>query len=450
MTLALYNSRTRKKEGFTPLTNTVKLYVCGPTVYSFAHIGNARPVVVFDVLYRLLKQDYKDVVYIRNITDVDDKIIEAAQKKGIAIDVLTKETTKAFHEDMEALFSLPPTQEPRATDHINEMIQMINELIEKGFAYKSMGHVLFSVQKFKNYGELSLKNMDDMIAGARVEVAPYKEFGGDFVLWKPSSGDQPGWNSPFGFGRPGWHIECSAMSKTYLGETFDIHGGGIDLIFPHHENENAQSCCAHNTPYMANFWMHNGHLMVNGSKMSKSLNNFLTVKDLRQTTHPEVIRLALLSSHYRQPIDFNDDLLEESKKTLDRFYTALQDFKDVKAKPCEDVENALRDDLNTPLAFYHLHQLVTQLNKTKDPCLAAYIKGGALLLGLLNITSDEWFRSSFHVKNISEEEIVELIQKRTHARLQKDFKTSDEIRDYLKSKGVIIKDEQNETTWRFI
>ncbi|MBP9753146.1 MAG: class I tRNA ligase family protein, partial [Proteobacteria bacterium] len=294
-----------------------------------------------------------------------------------------------------------------------------------------------------------LKNMDDMIAGARVEVAPYKEFSGDFVLWKPSSKDQPGWDSPSGYGRPGWHIECSAMSKSYLGEQFDIHGGGIDLIFPHHENENAQSCCANNTPFMANFWMHNGHLTVDGTKMSKSLGNFLTVKDLRLKWHPEVIRFALLSSHYRQPLDFSDDLLHQSKQALDRFYQALLDFKDIKPEPFELVENALRDDLNTPLAIYHLHQAVLELNKTKDPKIAFMIRGGGGDLGILNMNPDDWFKQSLS-SSLSEEEILRCIEQRTKARSQKDFKTSDDIRDYLKQHGVIIDDSKLGTTWKYI
>ncbi|CAO5683109.1 MAG: Cysteine--tRNA ligase [Holosporales bacterium] len=447
--ITLYNSRTRKKEVFKPLEeNAVGLYVCGPTVYDLAHIGNARPVVVFDVLFRVLKKHYQTVTYVRNITDVDDKIITAAKEKNISIKELTTITTKAFHEDMEALFSLSPTYEPRATDHIQDMVSIIEVLIKKGFAYEREGHVLFRTKNFKSYGTLSLKNIEDMMAGARVEIAPYKEYVGDFVLWKPSLEDQPGWDSPFGYGRPGWHIECSAMSKHFLGKEFDIHGGGIDLIFPHHENENAQSCCANETSIMANFWMHNGHLTVDGTKMSKSLGNFLTVKDLRQKWHPEVIRLSLLSSHYRQPLDFNDDLMDNTKQSLDRFYNALSDFENVLPEPFDDVENALMDDLNTPLAIYHLHQATLQLNKTKDKKIAAKIKGGALLLGILNGSCEQWFRQALN-KALSEEEIFAYINARNQARADKDFKTSDDIRRMLKEKGVILDDSKSGTTWRY-
>jgi cysteinyl-tRNA synthetase len=446
--LYLYNSRTRKKEKFIPLKeDNIRLYVCGPTVNNFAHIGNARPVVVFDVLFRILQNLYKKVTYVRNITDIDDKIITSALQKEISIQELTESTTKAFHEDMEALSALPPTFEPRATNHIDDMITLIQSLIDKGFAYENAGHVLFSVEKFKDYGKLSLKNMDEMIDGARVEVAPYKESAGDFVLWKPSSEIQPRWNSPFGYGRPGWHIECSAMSKHYLGDAFDIHGGGIDLIFPHHENENAQSCCANDTSYMANFWMHNGHLTVNGTKMSKSLGNFLTVKDLREKTNPEVIRLALLSSHYRQPLDFRDDLITYSKQTLDKFYNALLDFEDTPPVPCDIVLEALLDDLNTPLALHHMHQLISDLNKTKDPALASKIKGASNLLGILNNFPRSWFQST-RSSSLSESEILEWIEKRNLARSQRDFKTSDQIRDILREKGIILDDSPKGTTWR--
>lgn len=445
----LYNSRTRQKSIFTPLTDCVRMYVCGPTVYDKAHVGNARPVVVFDLLFRILKQRYPDVVYVRNITDVDDKIIQAALTKNIDISALTQATTADFHADTQALYALAPTIEPRATDHIQQMQDMIKKLIDQGFAYVEQGHVLFSVEKDNAYGALSLKSKEDLLAGARVEVAPYKRAAGDFVLWKPSDSSQPGWDSPWGFGRPGWHIECSAMSRQYLGETFDIHGGGIDLIFPHHENENAQSCCAHQTDYMANFWVHNGHVTINGAKMSKSLNNFITVSDLRQTVHPEVIRLCLLSAHYRQPLDYTESLSKKCKADLDRFYKALEGYEDVcPSTLCPMVEEALLDDLNTPLAFAHLHELVTKLNKQKDSSIAAQIKATANLLGILQVNPSDWFKTSL-TQDVDTHHIEALIEERTHARKNKDFKRSDAIRDLLKEKGIILDDMPTGTTWRY-
>ncbi|CAO4845367.1 MAG: Cysteine--tRNA ligase [Holosporales bacterium] len=445
----LYNSRIRQKDVFTPLTDCVRMYVCGPTVYDKAHIGNARPVVVFDLLFRILKQRYENVVYVRNITDVDDKIMKAARDKNIDIATLTKTTTADFHADTKALNALNPTIEPRATDHIQQMQDMITKLIDQDFAYVAQGHVLFNVDQYSAYGALSLKSKDDLLAGARVEVAPYKHAAGDFILWKPSDADQPGWDSPWGYGRPGWHIECSAMSYQYLGETFDIHGGGIDLIFPHHENENAQSCCAHQTDYMANFWVHNGHVTINGAKMSKSLNNFITVSDLRQTVHPEVIRLCLLSAHYRQPLDYTDTLAQKCKTDLDRFYKALEGYEDVLPSTiCPMVEDALLDDLNTPLALAYLHQLVTTLNKQKDPTLAAQLKATANLFGILQIFPSDWFKTSLN-QTIDEKEIDALIEERCVARQNKDFKRSDAIRDLLKEKGITLDDGPHGTTWRF-
>ncbi len=365
MPLALYNTLSKQKEPFEPLDpNYVRMYVCGPTVYDFAHIGNARPVVVFDVLFRLLKNLYKRVVYVRNITDVDDKINTAAKENKENIRQLTDRTTEAYHDDMNALNALPPTREPRATEHIPQMIHMIEELIKKDFAYPETGHVLFETGKYKNYGALARRSLDEMIAGARIEVALYKRNPGDFVLWKPSHEDEPGWDSPWGRGRPGWHIECSAMSAAYLGEEFDIHGGGIDLVFPHHENEVAQSCAAHGTERMAKYWLHNGHLMVDGSKMSKSLGNFLTVRDLLSEHQGETIRYALLASHYRQPLDFTKDQLMQAKQSLDKFYRALGDAGNFSVdlphvEPDSSVMEALLDDMNTPLALTHLQNLVT-------------------------------------------------------------------------------------------
>lgn len=445
--LKLYNSRTRKREHFTPLTNTVRMYVCGPTVYDLAHLGNARPVVVFDVMFRLLKTLYQNVVYVRNITDVDDKIIEAAAKKNISIAQLTQETTKQYHEDMQALNTLHPTHEPRATDHISDMISMIETLIKKGYAYAAEGQVLFSVRKYKDYGKLANRTFDDLLAGARVEVATYKQDAGDFILWKPSDKDQPGWESPWGFGRPGWHIECSAMSKHFLDDYFDIHGGGIDLIFPHHENEIAQSCCANGSDLMANFWLHNGHLTVDGEKMSKSLGNFLTVRDLLKKYPGEAIRLALLSTHYRQPSDFSDAALSSAKATLDRLYTALKPFDQVQASNCQPVLDALCDDINTPLAISHLHELVKKLNKSQDLNLAAELKAGASLLGLLYQDHKTWFQDATHAA-LSPEEIEQYIHLRAQARTNRDFKESDRIRDVLLKNNIILEDSSQGTTWK--
>ena len=452
MTLTLYNSLSRTKETFQPIDeNHVRMYVCGPTVYDRAHIGNARPVVVFDVLYRLLKLKYQNVTYVRNITDVDDKINAASKSLGISIHELTAETIQQYHKDMKALNTLLPDYEPKATDHIPEMISLIKALIENGYAYESKGHVLFKVSKFQSYGHLSCRNTEELLAGARVEVAPYKQHPGDFVLWKPSDEDLPGWSSPWGRGRPGWHIECSAMSWKYLGEIFDIHGGGIDLIFPHHENEVAQSCCAHGIDKMANFWLHNGHLTVNGSKMSKSLGNFLTVDDLLARHKGEVIRLALLMTHYRQPLDWTGDVLTQAKQTLDRLYSVFRGYEEVAAAaPLEKILDALEDDLNTPLALSYLHELISQFHKTLDQAektrLIGDLKGSALMLGLLQSLPGEWFQSQ--KEEIGAAEIEAFIEKRNLARKAKDFAEADRIRKYLLDLGVQLEDTAEGTLWK--
>lgn len=448
--LHLYNTATKAKQHFVPIdAQNIRMYVCGPTVYDFAHIGNARPVVVFDVLYRLLQLSYPQVTYVRNITDVDDKINAAALKNGENIKALTARTTAYYHEDMLALNALPPTFEPRATDHIDDMIAMIQNLIDSGFAYANAGHVLFAVKNYKNYGNLARKNSDELQAGARVEIAPYKQEPGDFVLWKPSADDLPGWNSPWGRGRPGWHIECSAMSKAFLGDIFDIHGGGIDLVFPHHENENAQSCCANNTKNMANFWLHNGHLMVNGSKMSKSLGNFFTVRDLLNDAPGEAIRLALLSTHYRQPLDFTSDALVLAKTTLDRFYKAIA-FANNDTDIDSQIIEALHDDLNTPLAIARLHELSSGVFKTdgaQQQQLANTLKASAQILGLLSKSSEQWFQ---HGQNSSftPEKIEEMIAERADAKQVKDFTKADSIRKQLLENGIILEDSSKGTTWR--
>lgn len=451
-TLKLYSSLSRKKEVFHPISpSCVGLYVCGPTVYDFAHIGNARPVVVIDVLTRLLRHLYEEVVYVRNITDVDDKINEASRKTGEPISEITARTTKAYHEDMASLGALPPDIEPRATAHIPEMIEMIEALIAKGFAYVAEGHVLFQVNKFTAYGNLSRRNIDEMLAGARVEIAPYKKDPGDFVLWKPSSADQPGWESPWGRGRPGWHIECSAMSGKYLGQTFDIHGGGIDLIFPHHENEVAQSCCANGTERLANYWLHNGHVTVNGEKMSKSLGNFLTVHDLRQTYPGEVLRFVLMMSHYRQPLDWSDDLVQNAKHALDRFYLALRglSLSESSAAPDSILLEALLDDLNIPLALSRLYELLAEIHKTEDASeklqKAAVLKKSAYFLGILQQNAEAWFQQDV---GLEAAEIEMLIEKRKQARLSRDFAEADRVRQELLDKGVILEDSAAGTTWR--
>ena len=461
MPIYLHNTLSRRKELFQPLKpDSVGLYVCGPTVYDLAHIGNARPVVVFDVLFRLLKLQFKNVTYVRNITDIDDKIIAAAAKNGEPIDALTARTDKAFHEDMAALYALPPTAEPRATQHIDGMQRLIMMLLEKGHAYVADGHVLFHVPSMPNYGRLSGHSREELIAGARVDVAPYKKDPADFVLWKPSTPEQPGWDSPWGRGRPGWHIECSAMSEAHLGETFDIHGGGLDLIFPHHENEIAQSECAHGKPFVR-IWMHNGFLIVEGEKMSKSLGNFFTVRDLLTKAHGETIRLTLLSTHYRQPLDFTLDGLRQSKHALDRLYTALRDAADVPAvetEPPFDVIAALEDDLNTPMAITHLHELATKLNKAKAPKERAEAKSalvaGGQVLGLLQQDPEKWFHQAVStgldaVLGLNEAEIKRQIDARTKARKARNFLEADRIRDELAAHGVLLEDGPGgKTTWR--
>lgn len=439
MTIKLSNTLTKKKEIFTPLDpKNVRMYVCGPTVYDRAHIGNARAVVVFDVLYRALCHEYgeKHVTYARNITDVDDKINAAAKQRHKKISEITEETTKMFHDDMAALNCMPPNIEPRATAHIEEMVQMCETLIKNGNAYAAEGHVLFSVASDSKYGHLSRRTRDEMIAGARVEVAPYKKDPADFVLWKPSTNDEPGWESPWGRGRPGWHIECSVMSTKYLGETFDIHGGGADLQFPHHENEIAQSCCAYPESEFAKYWVHNGFLSVEGEKMSKSLGNFVTVNDLLQKgVKGEVIRYALLATHYKKPLDWSEKSLDDAKKTMDKFYTISDS--NVPSKNAESLDkdfiDALYDDLNTPKAIAILHKLASSNSEI--------FKKAANLLGLLKEPPEEWLKK----EDISAE-IEEKIFLRKTARDSKNWAESDRIRDELAAQGIILKDNPDGTT----
>ncbi len=457
MQINLYNTMTRRQEGFQPIdAKNVRMYVCGPTVYDRAHIGNARPVVVFDTLFRLLRHLYgeKHVTYVRNITDVEDKIIAAAAENGEPIAALTRRTTEAYHTDMAALNALAPSHEPRATAYIPGMVAMIEQLIARKNAYAAEGHVLFDVPSMPNYGQLSKRSLDDMIAGARVEVAPYKKSPADFVLWKPSTGDQPGWDSPWGRGRPGWHIECSAMAAAEFGITFDIHGGGIDLIFPHHENEIAQSVSVHDGAPLAKLWMHNGFVQVNGEKMSKSLGNFFTVRDLLDEGFKgEAIRLALLSAQYRQPLDFTREGLREATAQLDRFYLALQRAGDGSAAgaPSAELLAALGDDLNTPLALSHLHEAATRLNRATDAAeiatARAELLGGGALLGLLQQRPVAWLQGQAG-NGLSAEQIEAKIAERLAARKARDFALADRIRQDLTAAGVILEDGPKGTTWR--
>ena len=454
MPLVLHNTLTRRKEAFEPLDpKNVRMYVCGPTVYDFAHIGNARPVIVFDVLYRLLRHIYgvPHVRYVRNITDVDDKINAAAKANGESIRSVTERTAKAFHEDVAALGALPPDIEPRATEHVAQMIAMTERLIASGHAYAADGHVLFSVASMPDYGRLSGRTRDEMIAGARVEVAPYKRDPADFVLWKPSPDDLPGWPSPWGRGRPGWHIECSAMSEAHLGETFDIHGGGLDIIFPHHENEVAQSVSAHNGKPFARYWVHNAMLLVGGDKMSKSLGNFRTIRDVLAQAPGEVARYAMLMTHYRDPLDWTDERLGQARAALTRFYLALIaiDIETQNADVPSSVVDALQDDLNTPNALKALHELLHEFNlegniDKKAQLKEELLKGGAML-GLLQQDPQNWLKAG-HEHDAAY--IESLIAERNAARKARNFAEADRIRNALAIRGILLEDGAGGTTWR--
>ena len=458
MQLKLYDTLTKEKRIFTPLDpKRVRMYVCGPTVYDFAHIGNARPVIVFDVLFRLLKHVFEpqgaEVVYVRNITDVDDKINARAAEEypdlplNEAIRKVTEKTDKQFHEDVAALGCLQPTIEPRATEHIEEMKTLIERLVKSGCAYVAEDHVLFSVASMPDYGKLSKRSLDEMIAGARVEVAPYKRDPMDFVLWKPSKPGEPAWPSPAGIqtpGRPGWHIECSAMSWKYLGDIFDIHGGGIDLVFPHHENELAQNRCAFHTKVMANFWMHNGFLQVEGEKMSKSLGNFVTIRDLLADWPGEVIRLNMLRTHYRQPMDWTVKGLEESYRVLDDWYVvaAESDGKSISG----GVLQPLTDDLNTPQAIAELHGLRNRA-ANGDHLARDELAASLRFLGLLRGNIAFWSARKLDSRKINAAQVESLIASRSAARKAKDWAASDRIRDELAAMGVVLKDSKDGTTW---
>ena len=454
-TLQLHDTLTGNKRAFVPGDpKRVTMYVCGPTVWSYAHIGNARPPVVFDVLFRLLRRTYgeEQVIYARNITDVDDKIIEAARDLGEPIDVITDKFAAIYREDTGALGVLPPTLEPHATEHIGEMIDMIARLVESGHAYEAEGHVLFAVQSYERYGALSRRDREDMIAGARVEVAPYKKDPADFVMWKPAKEGEPGWDSPWGRGRPGWHIECSAMAEKHLGEIFDIHGGGTDLKFPHHENEIAQSVCAHGGKAMARFWLHNGFLSMDSTKMSKSLGNVKLVHELIKDWPGEVLRYALLTAHYRAPLDWTQKLLHTSQKSLDRLYGVLRR---IEAEPAaevpETVEAALADDLNTPKALAALFALAGAANRAETDearqAAAADLLAGGHALGLLEGSPDAWFGIDA-LSEAERAEIDQLILDRTAARQAKDFAKADALRDELDKRKVLVDDGPEGTTWR--
>ncbi len=456
--MQLHNTYTGRKEAFEPLDpQRVTMYVCGPTVYSYAHIGNARPPVVFDVLARVLRRRFGRVTYVRNITDIDDKINAAAAKEKVDISVITSKFAAAYHEDLGALGVAPPDLEPRVTEHLPQIIKMITALIASGHAYEAKGHVLFDVPSYPDYGKLSKRDTKELLAGARVEVAPYKKDPGDFVLWKPSTPDQPGWESPWGRGRPGWHIECSAMSEALLGETIDIHGGGNDLVFPHHENERAQSTCAHGGKPFARYWMHNGLLLMNSQKMAKSVGNVLLIRDALKLGPHEAVRLALLTGHYRQPLDWNDDVVPEARKKLDRLYGAIRDLGDVAPargeKAPQSFVDALEDDLNTPLALAELFALATAANKAESQDEKAKLKAQLLdagaVMGLLQQSPQEWFATATsQADGIGEAEIEALIAKRVDARKAKNFAESDRIRDELKSKGVLVEDGKDGQRWR--
>jgi cysteinyl-tRNA synthetase len=456
MSLTLYNTMSAKKEQFEPLVpETVTMYVCGPTVYILAHIGNARPVVVFDTLFRLLQTHYDTVVYARNITDIEDKIIKAAREENRSIESITNEFTVKYREDMAELNALQPTLEPHATHNIDAMIALTRTLIEKGHAYESQGHVLFAVESMEDYGKLSKRTLDDMLAGARVEVADYKRHPGDFVLWKPAAEEDPGWDSPWGRGRPGWHLECSAMIREHLGDTIDIHGGGRDLIFPHHENEIAQSRCAHGGDYVR-YWMHNAYLDIDGEKMSKSLGNFRTVRDLLKNYRGEVLRFALLSAHYRSPLNFSVELLEQARSTLDSLYSTLRDVQEIEVDTGvslaqEPFYQALNDDLNTPIAIAEIHSLAKQLHKAaakEKPALKARILAAGNLLGILEQDASEWLQGAASSDAITAEDIEALITERQEAKLAKNYARADEVREELLAQGVVLEDSREGTQWK--
>ena len=446
MDIYLTNNLTNKKEQFVPKSeNKVGIYVCGPTVYDDPHIGNARPLVIFDILFKLLKNEFPSVQYVRNITDIDDKIIKYSQEQKISTKELTVKITKGFLDDCKFLNCDDPTHQPKATEHIDLMIEMINDLIKKGFAYENKNHVYFEVKKFSDYGKLSNKNLEDLVAGSRVEISENKRNSEDFVLWKPSNNDEPSWDSPWGKGRPGWHLECSAMSKKFLGNEFDIHGGGIDLIFPHHENEIAQSRCANDTKVFANYWIHNAFITISNEKMAKSQGNILKIKDFKKKISGQIIRLALMSAHYRQPLDWNDKLLNDCENTLDKWYKVYSsNIKSIKV--LDEILKPLYEDLNTPGYIANLHKLYEKANKGENIDLFV---SACKFIGLMNETSEQWNEFKKNRVSITESEIENLLSLRDKARENKNYKEADKIRDMLLDKGVLIEDKDGKTTWKF-
>jgi cysteinyl-tRNA synthetase len=442
----LTNNLSNKKEKFVPIDEkNIGMYVCGPTVYDDPHIGNARPIVIFDILFKILKSKYASVTYVRNITDVDDKIIKSSNEKKISISDLTHTVIKSFSEDCNYLNCEIPTAQPKATEHIDLMIEMVSELIKKGFAYENNKHVYFEVKKFDDYGQLSNKKLEELIAGSRIEVSDNKKNSEDFVLWKPSLENEPSWDSPWGKGRPGWHLECSAMSKKFLGNEFDIHGGGIDLIFPHHENEIAQSRCANDTKVFANYWLHNAFITMSNEKMAKSQGNILKIKDFRGKVSGQVLRLALISAHYKQPLDWNDKLLDDCQNTIDKWYNVYlpsnQDLEDEIIQP-------LYDDINTPGYIANLHKLYDKANKGSDTDKQIF-NSACNFIGLLQETKEEWLDYKKGKIDISETEIENKIELRNKARADKNYAEADNIRDYLLDKGVLIEDKDGKTIWKF-
>ena len=442
----LTNNLSNKKEKFVPIDEkNIGMYVCGPTVYDDPHIGNARPIVIFDILFKILKSNYASVTYVRNITDVDDKIIKSSNEKKISISDLTQTVIKSFSEDCNYLNCEIPTEQPKATEHIDLMIEMISELIKKGFAYENNKHVYFEVKKFDDYGQLSNKKLEELIAGSRIEVSDNKKNSEDFVLWKPSSENEPSWDSPWGKGRPGWHLECSAMSKKFLGNEFDIHGGGIDLIFPHHENEIAQSRCANDTKVFANYWLHNAFITMSNEKMAKSQGNILKIKDFRGKVSGQVLRLALISAHYKQPLDWNDKLLDDCQNTIDKWYNAyLPSNKELE----DEIIQPLYDDINTPGYIANLHKLYDKANKGNDIDKQIF-NSACNFIGLLQETKEEWLDYKKGKIDISETEIENKIELRNKARADKNYAEADNIRDYLLDKGVLIEDKDGKTIWKF-
>jgi len=447
--LNLFNTLSNKKEKFLPINEKkIGMYVCGPTVYDFPHIGNARPLVVFDVLFRLLKKIYgkNSITYVRNITDIDDKIIESSKKNKISIKELTESITKSFHKDCSYLNCLKPNFEPKATEHIKEMISMVNNLIKNKHAYENEKHVYFSVSSFKKYGKLSNKNSEELVAGSRVEVSKYKKDPLDFVLWKPSDDKDPGWDSPWGRGRPGWHLECSVMGEKFLGKRFDLHGGGLDLIFPHHENEIAQSCCANKNDYFANYWIHNGFVTFDKEKMSKSLGNIVTINKLRENINGQVVRLALLSAHYKQPLDWNEKLIKDSQNTLDKWYNHFE--KDDSVEINDDLLKPLLEDLNTPEYISKLHILYDECSKGKKSSKSKFL-AGCKLIGLLQEDKKSWENFKKSKAKLDEVFINKKIKDRKAARKKGNYKLADVIRKELEDNGVIIEDKQEKTTWKY-